>query len=237
MRSIFGAARSSADLTDAQPRFDAIRLDELRVSASELAVQARLDAGDVAGAAAAAEALVAQHPLRESPVRTLALARRRAGQPAGAIRVIADFRQRLADETGLDPTPDLLALEQELLTSDSKTQPATHRQLRGYELKRTDRPRCVRVGLPRHPTIGRTARLPIKVVRPELANNPQFIRRFEVEAQMVARLEHPHIVPLHDYWREPGGAYLVMRSQRRFRRAAAGCARSVLGGGDDEAGR
>jgi serine/threonine protein kinase len=24
-------------------------------------------------------------------------------------------------------------------------------------------------------------------------------------------LEHPHIVPLHDYWRDPEGAYLVMR--------------------------
>src|SRR5205823_906999 len=31
------------------------------------------------------------------------------------------------------------------------------------------------------------------------------------EAQLVARLEHLHIVPLYDYWREPGGAYLVMR--------------------------
>src|SRR5262245_1974180 len=28
---------------------------------------------------------------------------------------------------------------------------------------------------------------------------------------IVARLEHPYIVPLYDYWREPGGAYLVMR--------------------------
>jgi serine/threonine protein kinase len=27
----------------------------------------------------------------------------------------------------------------------------------------------------------------------------------------VARLEHPHIVPLYNYWRDPDGAYLVMR--------------------------
>ncbi len=27
----------------------------------------------------------------------------------------------------------------------------------------------------------------------------------------MAKLEHPHIVPLYDYWREPGGAYLVFR--------------------------
>ncbi len=51
----------------------------------------------------------------------------------------------------------------------------------------------------------------IKIILPMYANHPDFIRRFEVEAQLVARLEHPFIVPLYDYWREPGGAYLVMR--------------------------
>jgi serine/threonine protein kinase len=51
----------------------------------------------------------------------------------------------------------------------------------------------------------------LKVILPDLANQPEFIRSFEREAQMVARLEHPYIVPLYDYWREPNGAYLVMR--------------------------
>jgi hypothetical protein len=51
----------------------------------------------------------------------------------------------------------------------------------------------------------------IKIILPKYANQPNFIHRFEVEAQLVARLEHPHIVPLYDYWREPDGAYLVMR--------------------------
>ena len=54
----------------------------------------------------------------------------------------------------------------------------------------------------------------IKIIHPAYANHPDFIRRFEVEAQLVARLEHPHIVPLYDYWREPGAAYLVMRLLR-----------------------
>src|SRR5215207_8168411 len=51
----------------------------------------------------------------------------------------------------------------------------------------------------------------IKIILPEYANHLDFIRRFEAEAQLVARLEHPHIVPLYDYWRGPDGAYLVMR--------------------------
>jgi WD40 repeat protein len=54
----------------------------------------------------------------------------------------------------------------------------------------------------------------VKVILPQYANHPDFIRRFEAEAQLVARLEHPHIVPLYDYWREPDSAYLVMRFLR-----------------------
>jgi len=51
----------------------------------------------------------------------------------------------------------------------------------------------------------------IKVIHPRYANHPEFIRQFEAEAQLVARLESLHIVPLYDYWRDPAGAYLVMR--------------------------
>lgn len=58
-------------------------------------------------------------------------------------------------------------------------------------------------------TVGRD--VAIKIVLPHFANHPDFIRRFEAEAQLIARLEHPFIVPLYDYWRDPDGAYLVMR--------------------------
>ncbi|MAS34133.1 MAG: hypothetical protein CL610_09005 [Anaerolineaceae bacterium] len=51
----------------------------------------------------------------------------------------------------------------------------------------------------------------IKAILPVYANNPDFIRSFEAEAQLIARLEHLHIVPLYDYWRDPEGAFLVMR--------------------------
>lgn len=51
----------------------------------------------------------------------------------------------------------------------------------------------------------------VKVILPEYVNSPEFIRRFEAEAQLIAHLEHLHIVPLYDYWRDPQGAFLVMR--------------------------
>lgn len=59
------------------------------------------------------------------------------------------------------------------------------------------------------PAVGRD--VAVKIILPANANRPSFIRRFEAEAQLVARLEHIHIVPLYDFWREPDGAYLVMR--------------------------
>nr|MBA3874885.1 protein kinase [Anaerolineae bacterium] len=58
-------------------------------------------------------------------------------------------------------------------------------------------------------TVGRE--VAVKIILPRLANQPDFIRRFETEAQIVARLEHPHITPLYDYWRDSEGAYLIMR--------------------------
>ncbi|MEN8197698.1 MAG: serine/threonine-protein kinase, partial [Pseudomonadota bacterium] len=61
-------------------------------------------------------------------------------------------------------------------------------------------------------TVGRE--VAIKVILPGFANKPEFIRRFEMEAQLIARLEHLHIVPLYDYWRDPQGTYLVMRWMR-----------------------
>lgn len=54
----------------------------------------------------------------------------------------------------------------------------------------------------------------VKVIRPEFVNERAFVRLFEAEAQTVALLEHPHIVALYDYWRDPDGAYLVMRWMR-----------------------
>lgn len=60
-----------------------------------------------------------------------------------------------------------------------------------------------------HPAVDRT--VAIKVILPQYASHAEFIRRFEAEARVVARLEHPFIVPLYDYWRDPDGAYLVMR--------------------------
>ncbi|MEA3439011.1 MAG: protein kinase [Chloroflexota bacterium] len=88
-----------------------------------------------------------------------------------------------------------------------------YQSLRGYELHQPLGTGVFgEVYLAYQPTVRRD--VAIKTIVPKYANNPDFIRRFEAEAQVVASLEHPHIVPLYDYWREPDGAYLVMRYLR-----------------------
>src|SRR5258708_38498862 len=95
----------------------------------------------------------------------------------------------------------------------------TNRVIKGYEFKE-----CIGAGgfgavyRAYQPAVGRE--VAIKVILPQHANEADFIRRFEVEAQLVARLENPHIVPLYDYWREPDGAFLVMRWLRGNLRGA-----------------
>ncbi len=50
----------------------------------------------------------------------------------------------------------------------------------------------------------------VKVLPQALATDEQFVKRFRLEARTIARLQHPHILPLYDYGDENGILYLVM---------------------------
>ena len=90
---------------------DAVRLEELRLAAAEQRFQALLDLGRHAEAAPELEAALAEHPLRERLTAQLALALYRSGRQVAALRAIERTRLRLADELGLDPSPELVKLE------------------------------------------------------------------------------------------------------------------------------
>jgi serine/threonine protein kinase len=150
------------------------------------------------------------------------LALYRSGRQAEELRAYQKTRAYLADELGLEPSAQLRELERRILNQDGSLLSrnalqaetgawgAFGRWLRGYELRE-------QVGTGDHgvlyrayePTAGRE--VAIKVIRSELVNELSFVRGFEGEADVVAQLEHPHLVPLYDYWRDPEGAYLVMR--------------------------
>ena len=193
---------------------EANRLDELRVVALEERAEALLALGHHHRAIPELERLTGDHPLRERPVSLLMRALFSTGRRAEALRAYQAFRTRLGEETGLDPSDELVALERSLAS--------------GAPVPNLDGRRGCCAATPSDEVLGEGAfgrvfaatqpgtnrEVAIKSVRPDLADAHEFIQRFEAEAQLVARLEHPHIVPLYDYWREPGGAYLVFRLLR-----------------------
>jgi serine/threonine protein kinase len=51
----------------------------------------------------------------------------------------------------------------------------------------------------------------IKVLPSQLAESREFATRFQQEARIIAKLEHPHILPVFDYGESDGVTYFVMR--------------------------
>lgn len=202
-----------ADLAD-EPSVqgEIARLEELRLSAIEEQISARLDLGEHAGVVAELEAATIAHPLRERLWSQLVLALYRSGRQAEALAAFDRARRLLADELGIDPSRELQDLHERVLRQDESLQ-LPGEPLRGYRL-------LDKVGEGAFGSVYRAIQpqvereVAIKAIHAELANQPDFVRRFEREAQLVARLEHPHIVPLYDYWREPDAAYLIMRYLR-----------------------
>ncbi|MFB4263262.1 BTAD domain-containing putative transcriptional regulator [Nonomuraea sp. GTA35] len=101
------------------------RLNELRLVATELHVAAGLRIGDPAAVVPEAERLTRDEPLREEGWRLHALALWSSGRQADALATLRRARGILAEELGLDPGPDLTALEEAILTQRADVLRAT----------------------------------------------------------------------------------------------------------------
>jgi WD40 repeat protein/DNA-binding SARP family transcriptional activator len=110
-----------ADLPDWPPaRREAGRLDELRLEAQEMRVDAMLRSGRPREVLAEAHALVRAAPLRERRWELLVLAQYQTGAQGEALRSLRRLRAVLARELGIDPSPEMLALEQSILQQDPR---------------------------------------------------------------------------------------------------------------------
>jgi predicted ATPase/DNA-binding SARP family transcriptional activator len=91
------------------------RLEELRHVAVEARIAAELQLGRHAALAPELERLVAAEPEREGLAGHLMIALYRSGRQAEALEVYRRTRTHLADELGLEPGPELTALQARVL--------------------------------------------------------------------------------------------------------------------------
>lgn len=108
-----------ADIANEPFATEAIReLDEQRLAALESRVEADLALGRHADLVTELRSLVREHPLREGFRAQLMLALYRCGRQAEALEAYAEARETLVSELGLEPGPELQALQQAILTHD-----------------------------------------------------------------------------------------------------------------------
>jgi DNA-binding SARP family transcriptional activator len=97
------------------------RLRDVRVRALDVLATAWIEVGDPEQAARDAHAAVAMEPYRESSHRLLLRALDASGNRAEALRAYERLRERLADELGVDPGPEIQAVYLEILRSDERS--------------------------------------------------------------------------------------------------------------------
>ncbi|WP_240760215.1 AfsR/SARP family transcriptional regulator, partial [Phytoactinopolyspora endophytica] len=99
------------------------RLEEERLTVLEELAKARLEVGEHALVTAELSDLVAVHPLRERLRAVHMRALYQAGRQNEALDSYNKLRKHLADELGVDPSPELAALHQDILRQSADLQP------------------------------------------------------------------------------------------------------------------
>src|SRR6185503_15248194 len=176
-----------------------VRLEELRDAAAEDRMGAELALGRHHALVAELEALVVDHPYRERSWGYLMIAQYRSGRQGEALAAYQRARNALAEELGIDPSPELQRIHEQILSQDPALEVAGD-ALRGYRLhEMLGRGSSWATHRGYQPQAGRE--VAVKVIPARLADDPAFIRRFDAETERAAKVEHPHIVPIYDYWR------------------------------------
>ncbi|HEX8870236.1 MAG TPA: BTAD domain-containing putative transcriptional regulator [Lentzea sp.] len=95
------------------------RLDGLRVDLRVAHLGVLLDGGAGIELRAELEELAGAHPLHERLSCMLALALYRGGRQADALAVLSRLRERLSDELGVDPAPETVSMELQILRQEA----------------------------------------------------------------------------------------------------------------------
>ncbi len=103
-------------------RGDAVRLDELRASAEGMRLDALLRVGRHDEVLTESLRLIERDPYREGPWEQRMRALHAAGRTVDAVRAFHDYRTKLLDDVGLEPSADLAALERALVAAPPVTE-------------------------------------------------------------------------------------------------------------------
>ena len=113
-----------ADVADEPFASAAIRrLEELRLQAAELAIDADLAAGRHCEVLPELRSLIADEPLRERLRAQYMLALYRSGRQAEALEAYRDARPALVEAIGVEPGPELRHLHEAILRQDPRLEP------------------------------------------------------------------------------------------------------------------
>jgi predicted ATPase/DNA-binding SARP family transcriptional activator len=107
-----------AEATGDRLQAEATRLTEARLLAAEARIEADAACGRHVQIVGELEELCRRHVLRERLWAQLMVVLYRCGRQAEALRVYQDLRIALRDELGIDPSPELRALESAVLAQD-----------------------------------------------------------------------------------------------------------------------
>lgn len=183
------------------------RLEEARTACRVRLVEALVADDRATDAVSVVCELVEADPFDESHRLREARTLYRAGRATDALAALREFRRQLAEELGLDPSPEVDALEQAILRHDLGLGGAW--RVRGYLVgERLGRGASGPVHAARRSAS--SARFAIRIYPSELADDPMFLRSFADDVRRLGTRSHPALVPIYDAWREPGVAYLVM---------------------------
>jgi predicted ATPase/DNA-binding SARP family transcriptional activator len=106
------------ELDDERAQAEAVRFDELHLAAHELRAELLIAQGRAREAIGGLERQRRQTPLRERTVQLLMVAQLDAGRKSDALATFKQHRAAMIDELGLDPSPELRALELAILSEE-----------------------------------------------------------------------------------------------------------------------
>jgi DNA-binding SARP family transcriptional activator/Tol biopolymer transport system component/predicted Ser/Thr protein kinase len=222
-----------ADLADEHSlRGDIARLEELRLAATEQRITTELALGRHTMIVGELEQLTAEYPMRERLWASLMLALYRTGRQADALDAYRHARAILGEELGIDPSPELKRLHEQILGQDpdlkADMRPPTAAapppdsvpgdfeagaEFAGYRIESVlGRGGMSVVYLAEH--LGLQRKVALKVLAPQLASDDRFRERFVRESRIAASMEHPNIVPIYEAGDARHHLFIAMRYVR-----------------------